>query len=395
KKLMHSGPAAGRSDGVAGKLMADSVAYTSYWIKLMRKQAATLACQQQPSRQPHGPLAGLRYHVACAHPRTGYAHLRRPVDMTITRGKHRRAVVTAIITLCLALIGGVFASPASAAERPLIQFGVPVWPGVTVKTEVAAQLLDVMGYATKQTNASPTFIVNSMASGRLDAYLGGWLPHEAGFLLPLIDDGKLERLTTNVSNPIMGLAVPQYVWDAGVHSVADLNEHADKFGHKIYGIEPGTGVNMALKKAIENDFQNLGDWDMVASSTSGMLVQVDRAINNGEWIAFLGWEPHWMNTVYDIKYLKAVRDDSEIAHTVSNVLTVVTPQLAKNQPQATRFLTQFQISKDTMGQWILEISKKGRDADDIASQWIANNMDMVAVWLEGVETLSGESAIEA
>src|SRR5699024_12794778 len=52
KKLMHSGPAAGRSDGVAGKLMADSVAYTSYWNKLMRKQAATLACQQQPSRPP-------------------------------------------------------------------------------------------------------------------------------------------------------------------------------------------------------------------------------------------------------------------------------------------------------------------------------------------------------
>src|SRR5699024_2918472 len=92
---------------------------------------------------------------------------------------------------------------------------------------------------------------------------------------------------------------------------------------------------------------------------------------------------------------KAVRDDSEIAHTVSNVLTVVTPELAKNEPQATRFLTQFQISKDTMGQWILEISKKKRDADDIASEWIANNLDTVAVWLEGVKTLDGKPAIEA
>src|SRR5699024_8813164 len=100
-------------------------------------------------------------------------------------------------------------------------------------------------------------------------------------------------------------------------------------------------------------------------------------------------------TVYDLKYLQAVSDDSEIAHTVSNVLTVVTPELAENDPQATRFLTQFQISKDTMGYWILQISKKKRDADDIAEQWISENMDTVAVWLDGVKTLDGQSAIEA
>lgn len=315
--------------------------------------------------------------------------------MCITRNKKMKSWSVSAIALCLACAGMVFSGAAVAKDAALIRFGVPVWPGVTVKTEVAAQLLDVMGYATEQTNASPTFIVNAMSSGRLDAYLGGWMPHEAGFLTPLIEDGSLEKLTTNVVNPIMGLAVPQYVWDAGVHSVADLDEHADQFDHRAYGIEPGTGVNIALKEAIENDFEGLGDWRLIASSTSGMLVQVGRAIQRKEWIVFLGWEPHWMNTVYDIKYLEAVRDDSEIAHTVSNVLTVVRPEVSVDEPQATHFLTQFQISKDTMGRWIYQITKKERDPVDIAHAWITDNLDVVAVWLDGVKTLDGESAIDA
>src|SRR5699024_9690003 len=130
-------------------------------------------------------------------------------------GKWLKRKMASSIALCLAMAGMMLGGAAWAQDAPLVRFGVPVWPGVTVKTEVATQLLNVMGYETEQTNASPTFIVNSMASGRLDAYLGGWLPHEAGFLLPLIEQGKLKRLTTNVSNPIMGLAVPKYVWDAG------------------------------------------------------------------------------------------------------------------------------------------------------------------------------------
>lgn len=315
--------------------------------------------------------------------------------MSVLPGKWLRKLGLSGLALVLVVSALAFAGTAAAQQKPLIRFGVPVWPGVTVKTEVAAQLLETMGYAVEQTSASPTFIVNSMAGGRLDAYLGGWMPHEAGFLKPLLKDGSLEKLTTNVSNPIMGLAVPQYVWDAGVHSVADLDDYADKFDHRIYGIEPGTGVNIAVKKAIKHDFEGLGDWHLVASSTSGMLVQVGRAIQNHEWIVFLGWEPHWMNAVYDIKYLQAVRDDSEIAYTVSNVLTVVRPELIKEHPEVAQFLTQFQISKDTMGYWIYQISKAERDPEDIASAWISDHLDTVAVWLEGVQTLDGESAIKA
>lgn len=298
------------------------------------------------------------------------------------------------VALCLGATGLVLSGPAAADDDPLIQFGVPTWPGVTVQSEVAAQLLDDMGFDTKQTNASPAFIVNSLRSGRLDVYLGGWMPTEAGLIKPAEKAGEVKVLTTNIANALMGLAVPDYVWDAGVHTVADLNKHADKFGSTIYGIEAGSGFNMAIKKAIKDGRHDLGDWKMIPSSTSAMLVQVDRAVQKEKWIVFLGWEPHWMNVTYDIKYLEPVGEPT-IAGTTSDVLTVVNPAMAEKYPQVAKFLTQFQISKQTMSTWILDYGYKQEDPEDVAENWIENNPDKVAKWLDGVTTRAGQPAIEA
>jgi len=35
-----------------------------------------------------------------------------------------------------------------------------------------------------------------------------------------------------------------------------------------------------------------------------MLSAVQRAVNNEEWIAFNGWKPHYMNLMFDLKYLE-------------------------------------------------------------------------------------------
>lgn len=50
-----------------------------------------------------------------------------------------------------------------------------------------------------------------------------------------------------------GLAVPPYVWEAGVRSVADLDRNADKFERTIYGIEVGSGMHTRTEEMIAND----------------------------------------------------------------------------------------------------------------------------------------------
>ncbi len=113
---------------------------------------------------------------------------------------------------------------ASAAEAPTIRFGTPTWPGVTVKTEVAAQLIETMGYSIKQTNSSPAFAYNALKSDDLDIFFGGWMPTQKNMADPLIEEGSVKVMATNISDAIMGIAVPRYVYEAGVETEADLDE---------------------------------------------------------------------------------------------------------------------------------------------------------------------------
>jgi glycine betaine/proline transport system substrate-binding protein len=298
----------------------------------------------------------------------------------------------AILALAALLFTLAISAQASAADK--IRFGSPTWPGVVVSTAVASQLVQAMGYQTKTLNASPAFIVAGMKSDDLDVYLGGWVPTEKDMIDAAVDTGKVKVLGKNISGAIMGLAVPKYVWDAGVHSEADLAKHADKFDHKIYAIEPGTGFNKAIQKAIDNDRDNLGDWKMIPSNTSVMLTQVKRAIKRKNWIVFLGWKPHWMNIAYDIKYLKAVGKPT-IADTRSDVLTVVNAKLVDRNPQVAKFLKQYAVPNKVQSKWIYAYSKKRRRASEIVPKWIGSHLDRVGQWLDGVKTKDGQPAIDA
>lgn len=286
------------------------------------------------------------------------------------------------------------AGTVNADHASEMRFGVPTWPGVTVKSEVAAQLLQHMGYDTDQMNASPAVILNSLANDDLDIYLGGWMPTQRDMLDPLEEAGDVRVLTENISDAVMGIAVPAYVRDAGVKTEEDLAEYADEFDRTIHGIEAGSGFNDSIQEAIDNDRHGLGDWQLLPSSTSAMLAEVERAVDREEWIIFLGWEPHWMNITLDFHYIEAV-GDREIAETTSDVLTIGNPAMLDAHPHVERFLTQYRVPKDVQSAWILEYDREDRAADEVARDWIGDNLDLVGEWLDGVETRDGDGAIDA
>ncbi|WP_206607954.1 ABC transporter substrate-binding protein [Ferruginivarius sediminum] len=305
-----------------------------------------------------------------------------------------RAGLAAFAFAVSTVLGAVGGANAANDDAPTIRFGVPTWPGVTVKSEVAAQLLEHMGYGTHQMNASPSVILNSLKTDDLDIYLGGWMPTEKEMIDPLVEAGEVETLTTNISDALLGVAVPTYVWEAGVRTEADLDKYAEKFDRKLYGIEAGSGTNKTLQDAIDADRHGLGDWELVQSSTSAMLAQVGRKIRKDEWIAFSGWRPHWMNITYDIKQLEAV-GDSRIAAQKSDVLTVANVDFVERHPDLATFFSQYQIENEEQSRWILEYSYKEREAPDVAAEWIEENMDRVATFLDGVKARDGRPAIEA
>ena len=84
--------------------------------------------------------------------------------------------------------------------------------------------------------------------------------------------------------------------------------HADQFERKIFTIEPGAAVNENVRRMLDGGAYGLTGWEMVGPSEQGVLGQVDRAIRGKEWILFIAWEPHPMNTKLDFTYLPGADD---------------------------------------------------------------------------------------
>ena len=293
----------------------------------------------------------------------------------------------------LALVAALCLIPASLLAKP-IRFGVPPWPGVTVKTEVVCQILNAMGYETNQLEIGPPVIYKGLTSGDVDAYVAAWIPQQNEMFIPLRDKKAIDVIGVNVDEADTGLAVPTYVWDAGVHSVADLDKHADKFERTIYAIEVGSGMHSSTEEMVKNDVAGLGDWEIVGSTTPVMLSAVDDRVRQNKWVVFHAWRPHWMTIKIDMKFLQGVAGSEKLVSS-SQVYTVASNDFAKTYPQAHAFLKNLYVPAEIQSAWINSFSYEKKDPEDVAKAWIVANPDTVAKWLEGVQTVDGKPAFEA
>ena len=175
------------------------------------------------------------------------------------------------------------------------------WTDIAFTNATAEVVLTALGYEVTNTLLGLDVTYVSLQSGEIDVFQGNWRPVQDEQYKAYFDDGSVEVLGINLEGAKYTLVVPDYVAAAGVKSFDDLAAHADKFGGKIYGIEPGS--NQPLLDMVAADRHGLKDWEIVESSEAGMLSQVSRTVPKEEWIAFLGWAPHPMNLDYKLTYL--------------------------------------------------------------------------------------------
>ena len=298
-----------------------------------------------------------------------------------------------IISILLVLVMGLsvvgVATPEAQAADDKIDFGYVQWPGVTVKTHVAMKVAEYLGYEAEMTSGSQAVVFKGLDSEDLDAFLGNWMPTMKIHYDKYHEKGAVHNVRVNLHDVVYRTAVPEYVWEAGVKSLADLNEYADKFDKTIYGIEPGNEGNLIIKKAIDNNIYNLEEWNLRASSTGGMLTTVKRAINREEWVAFNGWKPHYMNVMFDLKYLE---DPEGIWGEGERVYTVARNGFEKENPNFYHFLEQFKVTAPVQNEWINSYKNEGMDPEKVAEKWIANNLKVVDQWIYGVESTDGRMA---
>ncbi|WCP82347.1 choline ABC transporter substrate-binding protein [Vibrio harveyi] len=287
------------------------------------------------------------------------------------------------------------ATGAYANQCETVRFADVGWTDITATTAVTSELLKGLGYKTKTDLLSVPVTYSSMANGDIDVFLGNWMPTMEGDIAKYREAGTVETVRANLEGAKYTLAVPKYVYDAGVKSFADLAKHADKFKDRIYGIEPGNDGNRLIQNMIDSDAFGLKDFSLVESSEAGMVSQVSRAVRRNQWIVYLGWAPHPMNSNVEMEYLSGGDDFFGPNYGGANVYTNVRQDYLSECQNVGQLLKNLEFSLEMENQLMEAILNQKQKPAKAAQEWLNANPQQFEAWLEGVKTLDGKDAKQA
>lgn len=306
-------------------------------------------------------------------------------------------------TLALAGIGllagtGTAAAQDDGASCDTVRLEQVNWTGVTAKTETLAFVLQELGYETDIITASVPIMFQSLARNERDAFLGLWLPTQRSMITEYMKKGEIDIVGVNLDGAKYTVGVPKYVYEQGITHFKDLDKHKKKFGGKIYGIEAGNDGNKIIKSMIKDDAYGLGDWELVPSSSAGMLAQVGRKTKNDEPIAHLAWEPHPMNLKYNTRYLAGGAEYWGPNKGGATVYTMTRQGYGWECPNVGQLLENFTFTlteQNKMGDYVLN---QDMDYAEAGRKLIRNKPEVLDRWFNqggkyttnGVTTRDGE-----
>ncbi|MGH8129423.1 MAG: choline ABC transporter permease subunit, partial [Steroidobacteraceae bacterium] len=253
-------------------------------------------------------------------------------------------------------------------------------------------LVHVLGYESKVTVLSVPVTYASLKNKDIDVFLGNWMPAMAADLRPYQLEGSVEVVGANLNGAKYTLAVPAYLHDAGLHDFADIQRFGAELKHEIYGIEPGNDGNRLVLGLIRNDEFGLGAFKLVESSEQGMLAQVERAIAANRPIVFFGWEPHPMNTRFDMRYLTGGDSSFGPNYGGATVYTNIRTGYLDECPNVGRLLKNLKFTLRGESEMMAGILDRKLLPEAAAAEWLKANPEALAGWFEGVLTFDGKPA---
>ncbi|MBS4220565.1 glycine/betaine ABC transporter [Bacillus sp. FJAT-49711] len=165
---------------------------------------------------------------------------------------------------------------------------------------------------------------------------------------------------------------------------SDSDSVGKTVNYKITGIDPGAGIMQATEDAIKE--YELDDWELVSGSGAAMTASLKKAYDKEKPIILTGWNPHWMFSKYDLKYLddpKGVYGGAEEIHSIGRL------GLKDDHPEAYKALQQFKWEDQDMGAIMVEI-QDGEKPEVAAQNWINENEEKVKEWTKDVNKVDGD-----
>lgn len=178
---------------------------------------------------------------------------------------------------------------------------IPSWTDGLSVAYLWQNVLEDKGYEVEFeeiADAAPLYA--GLAGGDVDVYPSAWSEAtHADYMEEYGDD--IEDLGAWYGSARLTFAVPEYV---DIESIADLAANADRFGGRIVGIEPGAGLTRVTKEEVMPTYGLTDSYELVESSTTAMLAELQAAVDAQEDIVVTLWRPFWANSEFPVKDLE-------------------------------------------------------------------------------------------
>lgn len=284
-----------------------------------------------------------------------------------------------MLVVSVACGGGGGASQTPEESKRVTLGHIPQWTATTLVNAVGKAVLEEFGYEVEFEEAEIGIIYQGTAMGDIDLFLDSWLPAQQEHWDAWGD--QMEQLGVVYEGAVIGWVVPEYV--AGVESVEDLPAHVAQFDSdgnglgEVLSYGAGSGASVVSQQVIEAyDLP----FEVVDSSTTALLAEMQARLNRQEPFLGIGWRPHWMFNVWPLRFL----DDPKGLWEASTVYVVARKGFSEANPELAAIFEQFEIPLEEFEAMTYAYNVEERDPDEIARQWVEEHRDRIDAWIAAV-----------
>lgn len=234
----------------------------------------------------------------------------------------------------------------------------------------------------KNVAVGPAFL--GVAQDERSLFLVAWLPRtHAAYMARVGDD--VDNLGELFDGARLGWAVPAYVPEDQLSSIADMNKRAvrEKLGGTIQGISAGAGLMQVSEEVI--DGYGLDEYRLITASSAAMTAALKRAIDNKAWIVVTAWSPHWKWDRFDLRYLE---DPEGLLGGREHVDAIASPGLAESAPEVHAMLKRMHYSLEQINTMLVNAEETSYEA--AAQKFIDTHPQVIAEWTGGKASPVGD-----
>lgn len=259
--------------------------------------------------------------------------------------------------------------PVCTCGRKTVTIGTMSWEDLTPITGITKKVLEDSGYTVKVVPFSEWGIAYAALSKGDVQILASQTDYVAQDYWNK-NKKRLEKISPVSHGLYQAIAVPKYV---PIDSVEQLNENADKFGGKIIGIEPGSGLMKDAANAVKDYGLKL---QLVEGSTAAMTAALKSASDRKEWIAVTIWEPSWMAQKYDVKFLK---DPKGVFPPAQSYYWIGQKGFSAQNPHAREVIASVYVPLADIAA-INSAVNDGKTMDEAIKSWTDSHADLLKRW---------------